>query len=473
MQPNCVQIGRDCSSSVSTGLAFWLLKNAFRALAKVPLTDNRQPRIHKSWRPRLFRVLIFIMVCGLLSFGQRPYYLSATGSQATPNQTPLHQQHTPAFPISAVAQDVEVISVFPEHLGFPVDLFLNTAPPPATHPWTVEITKLANAAKGTGKHIALNMALIRDYPVSRAYLHNGELKLDRTWLPRCYDMSNDAIGALIGQAYVNYARWLTNLFLPKYVIVMAEINVYYANCLGDTSGWRALVNVERAAYDAIRATNLSIPIFPSFKLEELYGNSLTGFDTAQYDAFANLKRDFFGISAYPSGLPMAGGVMNPYVLPADYLSRVKDRRPQEKRLLITETGWNSQSIAIHYQGACVPYLTFSDPSFTHAYLNYVLYYAWLNDFEMVTWWSDRDLIPANVMDTCYPPLPAGSAACNGDLWCLSVAQYQADYSLFWPAPFSELVFKVFGTMGLRDYAGNPKPGTTQLWQQVLAIPRRP
>ena len=400
--------------------------------------------------------------------------MSATGSQAVPNQTPLYQQNTPAFPLSALAQDVDVVSIFPEHLGFPVDLFLTSAPPSPTHPWTIEVNKLAAAAKVTGKPIALHTALMREFIVSRAYSDNGVLKLDRTWVPRCYDLSSSAIGNLIGGAYVNYVRWLTELFDPKYVVLMAEVNVYYYQCGGNNTGFQALVNIERAAYDAVKAVRPLVPVFPSIKLEELYGYSLTGFDATQYNALANLKRDRFGISTYPSGMPNGtGGIMNPYVLPADYLSRWKARNPAEKRGIITETGWNSNSISISYQGSCYANVAFSDPSFPLAYLNYVLYYAWVNNFEMVTWWSDRDLIPAATMSTCYPPAPPGSATCNGDVWCLSVAQFQSDYTAFWTPPQSELVFKVFGTMGLRDYAGNPKPNVTNLWQQILAIPPSP
>jgi hypothetical protein len=418
------------------------------------------------------RLLIACVVvgCGLSVFAQttRPYYMSATASQAVANQTPLYQQNTSAFPMSALAQDVDVISVFTEHLGFPVDLFLTSAPPPATHPWTVEITKLATATKAPGKPIMLQFALMRDSPVARAYALNGELKLDRTWLPRCYDMSTDAIGGLIQKAYVNYVRWVTLLFAPKYVVAMAEINLYYGCFPRDSNAWRAMVTVERNAYDAVKAIYPNVPAFPSFNLEMLYNNSAFGFDTDQYNAMSDLKRDRFGISAFPQGLPASNGVTNPYQLPQDYLSRVKDRNPQEKRMLITETGWNSQSIAVHYLGHCVPTVTLSDPSFTYVYLVYVLYYAWLNNFEVVTWWSDRDLIPATAMNTCYPATsPAG---CNGDLWCLSVLQMEAEFQPYWPTANSELVFKAFGTMGLRDYAGDPKPGTMELWQQIRTIP---
>lgn len=414
-------------------------------------------------------------VVSSVGFGQssRPFYMSATASQAVPNQTPLYQQNSASFTLQAIAADVDVISVFPEHLGYPVDLFFTAQPPPENHPWTIQIRSLANAAKLAGKPTVLQLALTRDYMVSKAYAENGALKLDRTWAPRCYDLSS-SLGTLIGTSYVNYVRYLTALFNPKYVVVMAEMNLYYSACGGDTPGWRALVNIERNAYDAIKTINANIPVFPSFLLEELYGNTLNGFNATQYNAFANIKRDRFGISSYPSGLRGANGeAINPYQLPADYLSRVKVRYPAEKRLLITETGWNSDSISVHYQGVCFPQLTFSTRNFAAAYLQFLLYSAFVNNFELITWWSDRDLIDAAVMSTCYVPVPPASPSCNGNLWCLSVAQFQADYSAFWIPPQSELVFKVFGTMGLRTFNGTAKPELMSWWTHFLNLPVTP
>jgi hypothetical protein len=421
------------------------------------------------------RKLLWLLASVLISYGQssRPFYLSATASQAVPNQTPLYQQNSGSFSLQALAADVDVVSIFPEHLGFPVDLFYTSQPPPSTHPWTIQVTSLAQAAKLTGKPIALQLALTRDYMVSKAYDSNGVLKLDRTWAPRCLDLSSP-IGSWIGISYVNYVRWLTALFNPKYVVVMAEVNLYYTGCGGDTTQWRALVNIERNAYDAAKGVNSSVLAFPSFNIEGLYGNSLTGFDSAQYNAYANLKRDRFGISTYPSGLRGAGGeAISPYQLPVDYLSRVKDRYPQEGRILIAETGWNSNSISIQYQGSCFAQVVPSNSSFASAYLLFVLYRSFVNNFEMVTWWSDRDLIDGSVMTTCYPPVPPGSSACSGDLWCLSIAQFEAEYAPFWSATQSELAFKVFGAMGIRTYGGNPKPDLMNWWSYFLAVPVSP
>jgi hypothetical protein len=403
----------------------------------------------------------------------RPFSLSATTSQALPGTVPLYHQTSEHFPLEMIANDVDVISIFPEHLGFPAELFFAAPSPPPDHPWTAMVTSLATAANLTGKPVALQMALMRDYMVSKAYAAGGTLRLDRTWAPRCFDLSSD-MGTAIGYSYVNYVRWLTRLFNPKYVVVMAEVNLYYAACGGNTAGWRALVGIERNAYDAAKAINPASAVFPSFKLEELYGNSLSGFDVAQYEAMADLKRDRFGVSSYPFGLAGPnGGFANPYELPVDFFSRVKIRYPQEQRMLITETGWNSKSISVSYQGTCVPALVYSEPSFAGAYMEFVLYSAWVNDFEMVTWWSDRDLIAGHVMDTCYTPVPPGSNSCGADSWCLSIAAFRDEYQAFWSAPQAELIYKVFGAMGLREYDGTGKPELLTWWNWALDIPISP
>jgi hypothetical protein len=390
--------------------------------------------------------------------------MSTTGSIATPGQVPLYQQNNAFFPLTAMNEDVDVVTVFPEHLGFPVDLFIGSTTPQANHPWTIEIQKLANGAKATGKPIALQLALSRDYIVSKAYAVNGVLKLDRTWAPKCYDLSSP-LGQYISTAYLNMVRWLTQLFQPRYVVNMAEINTFYTACGRESAGWNAMVAVSQASYDAVKNIVPSAIVFPSFQLEQLYSNTLNGFDTAQYNAMSVLKRDRFGISTYPAGI-----AANPYILPQDYLTRVKLRFPQEKRIYIAETGWNTINIAVQVNSSCVQNLTYTTETFAADYLRFLLYHAYVESFDMVTWWSNRDLIERLPMTTCYGPLQRGAASCGGNLWCLSMADYQADYASFWTPTQAEFVFKVFGSMGLRNSLGTPKLEPMFWWKTFKNMP---
>jgi len=390
--------------------------------------------------------------------------MSTTGSVANPGQTPLYQQNPAFFPLTTMNEDVDVVTVFPEHLGFPVDLFIGSTVPQPSHPWTIEILKLAGGAKATGKPIALQLALSRDYMVSKAYAANGVLKLDRTWAPKCYDLSSPT-GQYISTAYINMVRWLTFLFQPRYVVTMAEVNSFYTSCGRESSGWNAMVAVSQAAYEAVKSISPSAIVFPSFQLEQLYSNSANGFDTAQYNAMSVLKRDRFGISTYPAGV-----VANPYILPQDYLTRVKTRFPQEKRIYIAETGWNTINIAVQFNSSCVQNLTYTTETFAADYLRFLLYYAYVEGFDMVTWWSNRDLIDSAPMTTCYGPLQRGAPSCGGALWCLAMADFQADYAAFWTPSQTEFIFKVFGTMGLRTRAGTPKLEPMFWWKTFQNMP---
>jgi hypothetical protein len=400
----------------------------------------------------------------------RPFYMGVSAVQAYPGQAPSYQNSSGTFPFQATAADADVVTVFPEFLGVPFDLFSTTAAPPATHPWVVQIQSLAANAKSLGKPIMLQTVLTRDRMVPRAIVVNGVLVVDPTWAPGCYDFSN-ASNAITGDAYVRYVNWLATLFNPKYYVFMVEINLYYESCGGATPSWNKLVDIEQRAYQAVKTVNANIIAFPSFTLETIYAHSLTGFDQQHYAALAPLTRDRFGVATYPFGLRRADGTfVSPYDLPVDYLSRVRNRNPAEAQMVVTETGWNSVSLAIGAPGSCFPQFLYSDMSFQSAYMEFLLYHTYADAFEAVVWWSDRDLISSAAMNTCYPAAPAPSyVECSGDIWCVAINGTRQAAS-GWPPAFAEVVFKAFGTMGLRQYDGTAKPSALTLWQRFVNLP---
>jgi len=157
-------------------------------------------------------LVLLIAVPGLaVAQNQRPFQMAATASQAVPGQVPLYEQNSGTFPISSLSADVDLISVFPEHLGFPVELFLIGQTPPPSHPWTVRMQSLASAARATGKPLLVQLALSREYMTSKAYESGGQLQIDPAWAPKCFDFSLP-LGAQIGNAFVNYVRWITAEF---------------------------------------------------------------------------------------------------------------------------------------------------------------------------------------------------------------------------------------------------------------------
>jgi hypothetical protein len=86
--------------------------------------------------------------------------------------------------------------------------------------------------------------------------------------------------------------------------------------------------------------------------------------------------------------------------------------------------------------------------------------------DLVNWISDRDLLIAPLMGECG---------------CQEAAEWCAVRDLFRGPPptgttdtqlAGELLFKVFGTMGLRTYDGTAKPMVYRRWQQALGTALR-
>jgi hypothetical protein len=185
-------------------------------------------------------------------------------------------------------------------------------------------------------------------------------------------------------------------------------------------------------------------------------------------AMAGLSRDRLGISSFP----WYPG--NPYALPLDYFTRINDRYPSEPRVVITETAWNSETISYLSQltKTCTDFL-YSEPSFQSAYLNFLIYSAYAGNFDMITWWSDRDMIEGTLMSTCQPAAPPPDfTECNGDFWCIGI-NYSRANPVPWPLPNGELIYKAFGSLGLRYYDGTPKPELFDTWEHFLTLPVSP
>ena len=100
------------------------------------------------------------------------------------------------------------------------------------------------------------------------------------------------------------------------------------------------------------------------------------------------------------------------------------------------------------------------PALETAYLQRVLSDAQTYDFELVDWWSDRDLLPE--------PLMTGCPCSYATDWCTIESAFQKSFS---PPQKGDLVFKGFGSMGLRSYDGSPKALPLSAWQAVQSVPR--
>lgn len=398
----------------------------------------------------------------------RSYLLSATAVQAVAGGQPFFQYTPTGFSAAALAADTDVLTVFVEHYGLPWDEFATAPSPPDAHPWTQTMRRFAAEARATGRPVALQLLLSRDRLAARARAQGTALIVDSEWQPPCFDFSAAGDGPRYRLAYRRYVAWMTALFEPVYLVHAVEISNYLRVC-GAGARWQALVDTANDAFDAAKAARPSLPVFPSFILAEVYRDDVAGFDAAFFAQLDGLRRDRLGLSVYPQGL--RGAVAG--ALPADFFSRSRQRRPAEPRIVITETGWNSDDLRLGTPAQCTSAAASSEVA-ARDYLNELLTRAQSDGIELVTWWSARDLLPAAVMAACYPTASATSvppfAACGGDLWCAAVNVFRA-LDPANPAT-GELAFKAFGTMGLRRYDGAPKPLLLQRWEAARALPYR-
>lgn len=412
-------------------------------------------------------LLFFITIPATSGMAARPFDMAATAVQLVPLSEEPYRNGTPSNPLSSLTPDVDVITLYPEHLGIPFDEFSQGPNISSSHPWTVRMTQLAADALATGKPLMIELGFIRTGLVDRAVDDGGELRIETNWAPVCYDFTQPGAAAL-GQAYTNYAVWMANTFTPKYLVNFIEVNLYHADCGGSTASWNALVDIQKSAYDAIKAIHPQMRVFPSIYLEALYDRELHGWNSEHYSAITELNRDLIGISSYSYGLTREDGqFVNPYDLPADYLVRIKLRHPEES-LAIAETGWNSSSISIGDPDFCIQNFPYSQESFLRDYLQFVFASAHYGEFEIVNWFSMPDPSARNVLDTCYVRATPPYAECTGDPWCM-VINYMKDNT--WQGSselFSELVQKAFGSIGLKYYDGVEKQEVMQVWRNELA-----
>jgi hypothetical protein len=393
--------------------------------------------------------------------------MSASAIQDWPGEEPFSQlTHPPGYTFGALAADVDVLGIFVEHYGVPWAEFETSPGPAPALAWTQAMTRLATSARATGKPRSLQMVLSRDKLAGRAVsTPKGGLLVDADWSGTCYDFRANPNQQ---RAYVRYATWMVKSFEPTYVNLAVEVDKYLGSC-GAGAKWDALVDVERAAYDAVKQTNERIVAYISVNAEDLYGQTLKGFDRPRYEALSRLKRDRLGLSTYPSGLKRTdGSQLSPTDLPTDYFVRARTVNPLEAPVIIAETGWNSRDLKIGPSTACTVAVR-SSPAVQDDYLRILVSAADASKLDLVTWWSDRDLLPSAVMETCHPLAPGPTfGACAEDAWCLGINIYRR-IAPSNPA-FGDLVFKGFGSMGLRDYDGAPKPSLTR-WKATLDRPR--
>jgi hypothetical protein len=395
----------------------------------------------------------------------RRFRLATTGAQLVVKGSALGLQLTPAN----AADDSDVMSVHQEFYGVPWDAFEAETPPPPE--WVAVMDRLASSSRAAKKPVFLSVSLLngqRQYLAAKTKIENGDVKTTDNWSASCYDFRAAPDSASKEAAYLRYVTYMVNKFAPAYLNVAIEVNLFFEKCPAATAG---LIEVVNRVYDAVKKQAPNTLVFPSFQIDHLYGYSKDScadasrraacFDAA-YAVIAPLRRDRFAMSSYPY-MDEIGKVGN---VPADWFTRGASRASETA--LIAETGWLSTDLVVRAKDGTCPKIFAFDEKESAAYLARVLGDADSAGLDLVTWWSDRDLVVGELMTNC---------PCKFDAtWCAVLDIFRGPASPGNPTDtqlLGELLLKAFGTMGLRNYDGTPKPGHLALWNAALARPLTP
>jgi hypothetical protein len=362
-----------------------------------------------------------------------------------------------------LAGDVDAISVHQDFYGLPWDAFAqNTALPQS---WVDTMQALAIAATATGKPVFLSITPLDGQRRTLADKVGPDGAKAGKWAADCYDFATASDGAAMQTAYTRYVTWMVQTFHPRWLNIAIEMNLFQA-C---GAAWPGLVAVERAAFATAKAAQPDAIVFPSIQIDQLYGASdgtcptpmtqAECFD-AHYALLADVQRDRFAISSYPYAL---SGITRPQDLPADYLTRGADRGGEQ--LTIAETGWLGTPSVGDLNGQCITALD-EDPQKQSDYFDLVIATATARKTELVTFFSNHDVIPADVMTSCPCTVDAD--------WCGFIASFRQSYGGSDPTQqfYGEMLIKLFGTLGERDSNGLPRQPLFDHWQAARALPIR-
>jgi hypothetical protein len=372
--------------------------------------------------------------------------------------------------------------------GVPWDQCAGTACTALPAAFVARWQQLAASAQASGKVLYLAVS-----PLANRRTLSGSVQADGSvlqgWLPPgvidgngCYLFSADAAHAAgYAAAYVNFVRYLVDLVHPSYLSPAIEMNMPFTTCASQKSAWIAWYT---SVYNALKAAYPTLPIFPTFQLEFLYGSAepaaACAMGTSYTDCFkARLNEalaiagDRIAFSSYPEGWTYSGEFN--FGVPPDTFAIT--RAATTRRIWVSETGWNTVPVRSSYAhatgGSCsATFLlpdTVSTPAGTKdlannaaqaAYMSWLLGQAQGQQLEAVIWWLNRDYLDGAVSATC-PCAPSTSDTCR-----LADTFYAAG------GDFDEGLLRGFGNMALRNFDGSARPAEA-VWKQYFGYARQP
>lgn len=358
------------------------------------------------------------------------------------------------FDTAYFAGEIDLLSMHNDFFGLPWEEFAaGGALPPA---WLAAMEDIKAQVETMGVGVFLSVTALdgdRDTLMGKARDDGGELVIDENWAERCFDFDASPDAAKWRTAYKNYVAWMVDFFEPQFLNNMIEMDLYAAAC---PAQYAALIDLANEVYEQEKTARPDLIIFPSFVMSEYWGFDdglpcapLPGQPPTDHSCFAaavardaDIKRDRYGVSSYPSYYIQTWGS-----LPADYYSALTEYTGE--RVVFAEIGVGSRDVIMQYptpEDACIPVLYESEN--THAtFLQGLLEEANTLDSDLVTWWSFRDFLPAEMPSTCPCDAP--------DTWCVLYDAIQEVGLL--------PLWLMWGSMGILDYDGNAKQAV-QTWR---------
>lgn len=315
---------------------------------------------------------------------------------------------------------VEAIIVPLDTIGIPWAAFAGPDNRPTELPaaWLAEVTRIEQLATQAGKEVILALSPLSpeyDTLAPDARDESGALVLNSAWRPSCYDPSTDGNPTKYRDQFAGYARWATERFAPRAVIVAQRLNLYEATC--GATAYAALVDYAGEAARRIAASDVLIDkptSVASLDVEDLYGfprkdgRCQTG---TPADCLAGRRSlvaalegsgiDVLGLESYPAvAFPDAADI------PRDWLARVLAVATRPTAIAGAELP--AVSLATE-RGVCTPLLESSEAA-QRAFLDQVLAAAAAEDMPFAAWRHLLDLQPAAVITSC--PCAGDFALCS-------------------------------------------------------------
>jgi len=273
-------------------------------------------------------------------------------------------------------------------------------------------------------------------------------------MPRCVDLSLDAAGETIKEAYRNYALWMADFFEPQFFNIAVEINLFHYYC-GDEP-FEAMVELVNETYEAVKSEHPDLPVFVSFQIDFLwdyededcrphFGSCLE----ENLKVVEPIERDMFGIATYPLAVKSHLGY-----IPDEHFAGVAELVSEP--LAITETGYNSGSVVLESEcgaGDCEVIVT-SSQSQQREYMEFLLREARKLNMRFVVWWTLRDYMPERLEGECPCPYE------DEPLWCLYLCLSDWEW---------RVLTYLFGHSGVMYNDGVPKEAQ-RVWMRWFELP---